>query len=113
MTCSSEHLVSHCWLLAGEPQEALGCFWFIPAWSRECNTLNWCEPHAHEVHTVHVICAGEQNGSAGSSGWAVSACDFQWCGGGLAVRDVVYLLYTSVQPEVVWQQEESLLRYMY
>jgi len=40
----------------------------------------------------------------------VSACDFQWCGGGLGVTDVMYLLWTSVQPQVVVDQEEELLR---
>lgn len=40
----------------------------------------------------------------------VSACDFQWCGGGLGVTDVMYLLWTSVQPQVVFDQEEELLR---
>ncbi|KAL0047335.1 hypothetical protein WJX82_000891 [Trebouxia sp. C0006] len=43
----------------------------------------------------------------------VSACDFQWCGGGLGVTDVMYLLWTSVQPQVVVDQEEELLRCYY
>ena len=28
----------------------------------------------------------------------VAACDFQWAGAGVAVQDVVYLLWTSVEP---------------
>ena len=40
----------------------------------------------------------------------VSACDFQWCGGGLGVTDVMYLLWTSVQTQIVFDQEEELLR---
>ncbi|KAA6417522.1 MAG: hypothetical protein FRX49_09484 [Trebouxia sp. A1-2] len=43
----------------------------------------------------------------------VSACDFQWCGGGLGVTDVMYLLWTSVQPQVLFDQEEELLRCYY
>ena len=41
---------------------------------------------------------------------SVSACDFQWCGGGLGVTDVMYLLWTSVQPQVIHDREEQLLR---
>lgn len=40
----------------------------------------------------------------------VSACDFQWCGGGLAVTDVMYLLWTSVQPVVIHEREDDLLQ---
>ena len=47
---------------------------------------------------------------ASSTAASVSACDFQWCGGGLGVTDVMYLLWTSVQPEVVCKQERVLLR---
>ena len=32
--------------------------------------------------------------------WTASACDYQWTGGGLGVRDVVYLLWTSVSGSV-------------
>jgi hypothetical protein len=39
----------------------------------------------------------------------VAACDFQWVGLGLGVQDVAYLLWTSVQPELVQEQEAKLL----
>ena len=32
--------------------------------------------------------------------WTASACDYQWIGGGLGVRDVVYLIWTSVRGSV-------------
>ena len=32
--------------------------------------------------------------------WTASACDYQWTGGGLGVRDVVYLIWTSVSGSV-------------
>jgi hypothetical protein len=41
----------------------------------------------------------------------VAACDFQWAGWGLGIQDVVYLLWSSVQPEVVQAQEELLLEW--
>ena len=41
---------------------------------------------------------------------SVSACDFQWCGGGLAVTDVMYLLWTSVEPAVIHEREDDLLQ---
>ena len=37
---------------------------------------------------------------AEGSAWTASACDYQWTGGGLGVRDVVYLLWTSVSGPV-------------
>lgn len=47
---------------------------------------------------------------SGSEEASVSACDFQWCGGGLAVTDVMYLLWTSVSPAVIHEHEDELLR---
>eukprot|EP01025_Chloroclados_australasicus_P038490 TRINITY_DN3966_c0_g1_i6.p1 TRINITY_DN3966_c0_g1~~TRINITY_DN3966_c0_g1_i6.p1 ORF type:complete len:527 (-),score=32.74 TRINITY_DN3966_c0_g1_i6:62-1642(-) len=43
----------------------------------------------------------------------VAVCDFQWSGWGLPVLDIVYLLYTSVQPNVVEVSEYKLLEYYY
>ena len=48
--------------------------------------------------------------ASGSEEASVSACDFQWCGGGLAVTDVMYLLWTSVEPAVIHEREGDLLR---
>ena len=48
--------------------------------------------------------------AAGVAAASVSACDFQWSGGGLAVTDVMYLLWTSVSSQVVQQQETQLLQ---
>ncbi|KAL3130837.1 hypothetical protein ABBQ38_000172 [Trebouxia sp. C0009 RCD-2024] len=48
--------------------------------------------------------------SAGSMAASLSACDFQWSGGGLAVTDVMYLLWTSVSPSVIRDREDDLLR---
>lgn len=47
---------------------------------------------------------------SGSEEAAVSARDFQWCGGGLAVTDVMYFLWTSVEPAVIREREDDLLR---
>ena len=41
---------------------------------------------------------------------SVSACDFQWCGGGIGEQDVMYLLWSSLDPAVVVEQEQKLLR---
>lgn len=41
----------------------------------------------------------------------VCACDFQWTGWGLPMQDVVYLLWTSVEPDVLQQHEGKLLHY--
>jgi hypothetical protein len=46
---------------------------------------------------------------AGVAAVAVAVCDFQWVGGGVCLQDVMYLLWTSVQPAVVLQQEASLV----
>eukprot|EP01024_Parvocaulis_polyphysoides_P056072 TRINITY_DN5841_c0_g3_i1.p1 TRINITY_DN5841_c0_g3~~TRINITY_DN5841_c0_g3_i1.p1 ORF type:complete len:444 (-),score=67.10 TRINITY_DN5841_c0_g3_i1:170-1501(-) len=43
----------------------------------------------------------------------VAVVDFQWSGWGLPVLDVVYVLFTSVQPDVIKQSEEELLRFYY
>jgi hypothetical protein len=43
-------------------------------------------------------------------GLEVAACDLQWVGRGAAVLDVVYLLWTSVEPTLVRQHEGALLR---
>ena len=42
----------------------------------------------------------------------VAACDYQWAGPGLGAVDVMYLLWTSVEPDVVREHEESLLRHV-
>ena len=55
-------------------------------------------------------CVQASEGAPGGSQACVSACDFQWCGGGLAVTDVMYLLCTSVQPVVVHEREDDLLQ---
>ncbi|GMH38625.1 hypothetical protein BSKO_06509 [Bryopsis sp. KO-2023] len=41
----------------------------------------------------------------------VSVCDFQWTGPGLGVKDVVYMLWTSVDPDVVRDFEAELLNH--
>lgn len=41
----------------------------------------------------------------------VAACDFQWVGLGLGAQDVVYLLWSSAQPELVREQEAALLNW--
>lgn len=43
----------------------------------------------------------------------VSACDFQWTGPGAGVKDVIYLIWTSVDPQVVQLHEEELLNHYY
>ena len=43
----------------------------------------------------------------------VAVCDFQWTGPGLGVLDVIYLLYSSVQPSVVFNREQDLLYFYY
>ena len=50
---------------------------------------------------------GEKQGCQAS----VSACDFQWCGGGIGEQDVMYLLWSSVSPHALQQHELKLLRY--
>ena len=42
---------------------------------------------------------------------SASACDFQWCGGGIGEQDVMYLLWTSVSPQDLRQHELKLLGY--
>lgn len=39
--------------------------------------------------------------------------DFQYCGGGYGVKDVVYLLVSSVDARVLQKEEQSLLVYYY
>jgi hypothetical protein len=46
-----------------------------------------------------------------ASGLQVCACDFQWAGRGLGVQDVMYLLWTSVEPSVVRAHEAQLLEF--
>eukprot|EP00210_Caulerpa_lentillifera_P000186 g181.t1 len=43
----------------------------------------------------------------------VAACDFQWIGEGLGVKDLIYLLYSSVSPHSVLTQEDEFLKYYY
>lgn len=43
----------------------------------------------------------------------IAACDFQWIGPGLGVQDVVYLLFSSVEPSVVSSREKELLSHYY
>eukprot|EP00891_Asterochloris_glomerata_P001529 jgi/Astpho2/1529/fgenesh1_pg.00026_%23_25_t len=43
------------------------------------------------VQTANIFLA-----QAEGQAWTASACDYQWTGGGLGVRDVVYLIWTSV-----------------
>lgn len=42
----------------------------------------------------------------------VGVCDWQWAGGGFGALDVMYLLWTSVEPNVVHEHEAELLRYV-
>ena len=44
-----------------------------------------------------------------TSSGSVAVCDFQWFGPGLGVQDVMYLIWTSVDPDVVRQHEQKLL----
>ena len=59
---------------------------------------------------VHAEAASEHASNAEISNASVGVCDFQCCGGGLGVTDVMYILWTSVQPHVIKGQEEKLLR---
>eukprot|EP01026_Neomeris_dumetosa_P069392 TRINITY_DN68607_c0_g2_i1.p1 TRINITY_DN68607_c0_g2~~TRINITY_DN68607_c0_g2_i1.p1 ORF type:complete len:631 (-),score=98.82 TRINITY_DN68607_c0_g2_i1:132-2024(-) len=43
----------------------------------------------------------------------IAVCDFQWSGWGLPTLDVVYLLYTSVDPSVLNDCEQELVLYYY
>jgi Ecdysteroid kinase-like family len=52
--------------------------------------------------------AAESNSSAQLD---VGVCDFQWCGYGLPMADVQYLLWTSVDPAVVQTHTDSLTSY--
>jgi len=47
------------------------------------------------------------------SSQGVAACDFQWIGEGLGVKDLIYLLYSSVSPHTVLTQEDEFLQYYY
>lgn len=42
-----------------------------------------------------------------------SACDFQWVGPGMGAKDVAYLLWSSIDPEVVASNEHLLLNFYY
>ena len=59
---------------------------------------------------MHAEVASDKGAEKGDATAFVSVCDFQWCGGGLGVTDVMYLLWTSVQPQVNYEHEEELLR---
>jgi hypothetical protein len=65
-----------------------------------CEVQLW--PAAGTLHSPALVTALAQQ---------VAACDFQWAGWGLGIQDVVYLLWTSVQPEVLQAQEELLLEW--
>ena len=54
--------------------------------------------------------SGASETAPGSMAASVSACDFQWSGGGLAATDVMYLLWTSVSPTIIRDCEDDLLR---
>ncbi|CAD7696799.1 unnamed protein product, partial [Ostreobium quekettii] len=49
-----------------------------------------------------------EGGEGGLTAWA---CSFKWMGGGQGVRDVVHLLWSSLEPDVVAGCEEALLRH--
>lgn len=43
----------------------------------------------------------------------MSICDYQWTGPGLCIKDVVYLLWSSVDPLVMSYRENELLKHYY
>lgn len=47
----------------------------------------------------------------GGGAAAACPCDFQWAGTGVCMQDVMYLLWTSVEPGVVAAEEEELLAF--
>ena len=55
--------------------------------------------------------AAAGGGIASDGGLQVGVCDWQWAGAGLGAVDVMYLLWTSVEPGIVCEHEAELLRY--
>ena len=91
--------------LSGEAQDSV-----LPTYSQNAaHTLKQSLGFACDTEAASE-CMQNSEAVPGRVAASVSACDFQWCGGGLAATDVMYLLWTSVSPAVILDCENDLLR---
>ena len=111
-----------------------GCYWHLETRQEELAQMgsNWQDLKEAAQKIDHAIRGMKNSNSSSSSGKyrtlvhgdfksanlmftadcsECAAYDFQYCGAGYGVRDVAYMLCSSVDADVVEQQEQQLLDY--
>jgi Ecdysteroid kinase-like family len=104
-----------------------GCFWQLDTRLEELEAMEpeWrdLQRAAHKIseeladEKFQTLVHGDFKGanilfsSVGESGPRAAAYDFQYCGGGDAMKDVAYLFCSALESKTLQQHEEELLEY--